>query len=323
MGFRIMSQSIVLPENAALETGFSIGICAADSAANLDKLLGLIESEIYPSGLLLRKVVLVASGCDPKAMVFARELANRDQHFVLIEEPARRGKSAAINQIMENFNGQFLVLVNSDAVPERGAISRLLHEIARDNSVGMASASPIVGDKGGITGNVLRLIWEVHNRFLQKLNHGDLNNRCCDELLVLRAEAVHKLPPDTVNDGAYLAGMAYLAGYNIRFCETARVKIDVPQNFVDVIRQRRRIVYGHFQIWKTVGQPPKTLESMLMSNPVLSLSILIRTMAGSPMLAVALPVAIMGEVASVFLAIWDNLNSTRKHATWKRYGSKS
>lgn len=323
MCFRAMSQRVVFAESATLETGFSIGICAADSAANLDRLLELIESEIYLTGLVLRKVVLVASGCNPKALAFARGLAHHDQRFVLIEEPTRRGKSAAINQIIKNFDGQFLVLVNSDAVPERGAISRLLREIVQENNVGMVSASPIVGGKTGITGRVLQLIWAVHNEFLKKLNRGNLNNRCCDELLVLRAEAIHKLPPDTVNDGAYLAGTAYLAGYNIRFCETAGVKIDVPQNFVDVIRQRRRIVYGHFQIWKTVGQPPKTLESMLMSDPVLSLSILIRTLAGSPMLVIALPVALMGEVASVFLAIWDNLNSTRKHAMWKRYGSKS
>lgn len=318
-----MSQSVLLPESSRLETGFSIGICATGSAANLGRLLGLIESESYPSGLMLRKVILVASGCDPTAMLAARELAERDRRFVLIEEPSRRGKSVAINQVIENSDGQFLVLVNSDALPERGAISTLLREMARDDNIGMVSASPIVGSKAGLTGSVLELIWGVHNEFLGKLNVGDLNNRCCDELLVLRAEALRKLPPDTVNDGAYLAGMAFLAGYAIRFCQPAKVEIDVPRNFVDVIRQRRRIVYGHLRIWKTVGQSPKTLESMLVSDPILSISILIKVLADHPMLIVALPVAVIGEVASVFLAIWDNLDSARKHILWKRYGNKS
>lgn len=315
-------QRLVLPLDASLESGFSIGICAADRAANLENLLKTIESETFP-GLVLKKVVLVASACDPKALAFARQLASSDKRLVLIEEPERRGKAEAINQIIDNYDGRFLVLINSDAIPQRGAISELLRIIGKDAGMGMISASPYVGEKKGLTGALSQLLWEVHNELLRKLNHGDLNNRCCDELLALRAEALHKLPPDTVNDGAYLAGMASLAGYSIRFCETAKVKIDVPQTFVDVIRQRRRIVYGHFQIWKTVGQPPKTLESMLTSDPILSLSIIIRTLARSPRLIIALPVALMGEAASVFLAIWDNLSSTRKHVKWKRFGSKS
>ncbi|MGD0688167.1 MAG: glycosyltransferase [Candidatus Bathyarchaeia archaeon] len=318
-----MSQSVVLPENIRLDVGFSIGICAADSAANLERLLDLIETESYPSGLMLKKVVLVASGCDASALLFARELARRDRRFVLIEEPIRRGKSVAINQIIQNFDGQFLVLVNSDALPERGAISRLLNEIMRDEKIGMVSGLPIVSGGAGLAGSVLELMWGVHNEFLRELNVDDLNNRCCDELLVLRGEALHELPPDTVNDGAYLAGTAYLAGYTIGFCQTAKVKIDVPKNFVDVIRQRRRIVYGHLQIWKKVGKSPKTLESMLASNPVLSLSILIRTLSDNPRLIIALPVSMIGEVVSVFLAMLDNVGSTRKHALWKRYGTKS
>ena len=69
-----MSQSVVLPVTSVLKTGFSIGICAADSAANLDRLLELIMSESYPTRLTLRRIVLVASGCDPRALAFAREL---------------------------------------------------------------------------------------------------------------------------------------------------------------------------------------------------------------------------------------------------------
>jgi glycosyltransferase involved in cell wall biosynthesis len=111
-----MNQSVVLSENARLDVGFSIGICAAYSAANLESLLGLIESEACPPGFTLEKVVLVASGCDPEAMIHVRELADRDGRFLLIEEPIRRGKSAAINEIIENFEGHFLILVNSDAL---------------------------------------------------------------------------------------------------------------------------------------------------------------------------------------------------------------
>lgn len=318
-----MSQSLLLPERNALETGFSIGICAADHATNLDKLLEFIERESFPDSSVLSKVILIASGCDSNSLTFARQLASRDNRLLLIEEPARRGKSAAINQIIDNLDGQFLVLVNSDALPERGAISKLLRVIMQDSQIGMVSASPIVGDNAGITGGVLQLMWAVHNECLLQLNAGDRNNHCCDELIVARSDVLRKLPPNTVNDGAFLAGYAYLAGYSIRFCETAKVNIDVPHSLVDLIRQRRRIVYGHFQIMKSVGQLPRTVESMLLDNSLLSFTILIKTLARSPRLLLALPVAIIGEVVSFILAMYDDLTSTRKHAMWQRYGSRS
>jgi len=321
--FRSMSQSIVLETSKILETGFSIGICAADSAANLDRLLALIESESYPTGLTLKKIILVASGCEPKAMAFARELSRRDERFVLVEEPKRTGKSAALNIIIERVDGQFIVFVNSDALPERGAISKLLSEIVKDSNIGMISASPLVGGKTGIMGAVSELMWGVHNECLLRLNENGRNNHCCDELIVVRSEALHKLPAETVNDGAFLAGTAYQAGYSIKFSQEARVMIDVPNIFGDLMRQRRRIVYGHLQIWRSVGESPRTLESMFIKSPLLSLSILVKTFSRSPRLALALPVALVGEAASVVLAMWDNLSTGKKHMPWDRVGSRS
>ncbi len=101
------------------------------------------------------------------------------------------------------------------------------------------------------------------------------------------------------------------------------MRIDVPQRFCDLIRQRRRIVYGHFQILRSVGEAPRTIESMLFKAPLLSLSILIRTIAQKPRLALALPIAIIGEVVSVALAVSDNLTSTMKHVPWDRVGSRA
>jgi len=318
-----MSLTLLYAPRHELETGYTIGICAADSAANLEKLLRLIEDESYPDGLKLTKVVLVASSCDPKTMVSIRELASRDQQLTLIEEPMRRGKSAAINQIIENSEGEFLVLVNSDAAPERGAISRLLREIASDDSVGVVSASPVVGGEGGIMGGVLRLIWGVHNECLLRLNEGVGNNHCCDELIVARLEALQKLPADTVNDGAFMAGNAHRAGYSIKYCEAAKVRIDVPRSPSELVRQRRRIVYGHFQILKSVGESPRTLESMLIDNPILSISILVKTLARFPRLLLVLPAALVSEAFSVILAIYDSVRSKKKYAIWDRFGSRS
>ena len=310
-----------MPQSRLLAAEFSIGICAADHATNLDELLTIVETEPYPEGLVLNEVLIVASGLDRQALEFARAFTGSHKGFVLIEEPIRQGKAEAINRIIDSYTGQFLVLVNSDAHPERGAISKLLTTISSDNHIGMVSASPLVGDNAGVTGAVLQLMWGVHNECLLTLNEGDKNNHCCDELIIIRSDALRKLPKDTVNDGAFLAGGAYRAGYSIRFCEEARVRIDVPGRFCDLLAQRRRILYGHLQIFRSMGKSPRTTESMLFSTPWLSLTILLRTIVKNPRSGLALPVAVIGEVFAIALAISDNLSSTSKHVPWARVGS--
>jgi cellulose synthase/poly-beta-1,6-N-acetylglucosamine synthase-like glycosyltransferase len=150
-----------------------------------------------------------------------------------------------------------------------------------------------------------------------------MNNHCCDELMVVRANAIRRLPNDMVNDGAFLAGTAYEAGYAIEFCQEARVRIDVPERINDLLTQRRRIVYGHLQILRSLGKSPRTLESMLFENPRLALSIIIRTLAKSPNLILALPIAAVCEIGCSALAAVDDLATKKKHVRWVRVGDKT
>ena len=131
------------------------------------------------------------------------------------------------------------------------------------------------------------------------------------------------MPEDTVNDGAFLAGEAFRNGYSIEFCESAQVKIDVPDRLTDVLMQRRRILYGHFQIRRRVGESPRTVELMLVDRPLLSMSILTATLSKSPRLILALPIAIIVEGISFALAIGDTVTSKAKHVPWRRFGGKS
>lgn len=317
-----MTQSLVTPQQLRNEATFSVGICSADHAKGIGELLGLIEHESYPADCSLQEIVIVASGLDQTNLAHVRRSASRYGNVILIEEPMRRGKPEAINRIVDCFAGHFLILVNSDAHPYPGAISELLRVITNDDSIGLVSASPIIRESKGVTGALLRLMWEVHNECLATLNEAQMNNHCCDELMVVRAEALRSLPDETVNDGAFLAGCAYQAGYAVEFSRHAKVWIDVPDRISDLLMQRRRIVYGHIQILRSLGESPRTLESMLFNNPRLGLSILIKTLAKHPKLMLVLPVAVVSEVSSGVLAAIDSLVH-KKHVPWVRIGSRT
>ena len=313
-----MSQLLITPASQKLESEFSVGICAADHAAKLKELLDIVNQEPYPAGFVLKSIIIVGSGLDPEVAMLLRALAEHNAKLIFVEELARQGKAEAINRILKECAAEFLVLVNSDAKPQRGAIAQLLSVIAADSDAGMVSAAPMLETVPGITGAVLRLMWSAHNECLLALNETGENNHCCDELIAMRVRALRKLPHDTVNDGAFLAGSAYREGYSIQFCESAHVEIDVPRQIWELMKQRRRILYGHAQIVRSVGQTPRTVESMIFTKPKIGLSILVRTLAKSPGLMLALPVAIVGEFMSAIGAAFDNFASTKNHVPWDR-----
>lgn len=300
---------------------FSVGIPVSDSAPNLRRLVSAIEEERFSEGYTLERVIIVASGCDAATLAFLRNLSMIDGRVILIEEPRRFGKAAAINKILDSYVGGFLVLVNGDALPETGAIEKLLLSISENNRVGMVAARPTFESGRGSISDVLELMWTAHSDCSSQLNHQGISNHSSDELMVARAEAIHRLPQGVVNDGAYLAGTAYSHGYSIKFCYEAVVQIAVPKRFIDLIHQRRRIIFGHLQIWKLVGKPPRTVETLLLTSPLTGLKVVIRTLANIPRLILALPLAAVIEMVSIPAAIFDSLISTRKHEVWQRNGS--
>ncbi len=307
-------------DTTTIRSAFSIGICASDKSENLPLLLKLIESERFDK-YPMRRIIIVASGCSKELLDTLRNLASVDERIQIIEESARHGKSEAVNQIIENKVGDFLVLVNSDAIPQKDAINTLMDAIECNPRVGVVSASPFFESSKGAVSDILELMWTLHNDWSLALNHAGINNHASDELMVVSSHALSKLPEGVVNDGAYIAGTAFLKGFSIKFSKTARVKIDVPNRLIDLIQQRRRIIFGHFQVWKWLGQSPRTFELMLLDAPALSLGLLIKRVAQTPRLLRILPIALIGESVAFLLAVKDTLTSSSQHAIWRRYNA--
>ncbi len=305
-------------ETTTLAKGFTIGICASNSADHLPDLLSFLRLEAYGLQFRLDRVVIVASGCSPLMLSEVRGVATADSRIEMVVEPERRGKAEAINKIIERSTGEYLAMLNADAFPDPGSIGEMLSLAENGNKVGCVSALPVIEEKKGILSRSLCLMWSAHSQLSLRLNHAGLSNHACDELMIVRRSLVRGLPPRVVNDGAYIGGLVRTKGYNVRFSDSAKVRIDVPSRFIDLIIQRRRILFGHLQVWKKLGRPPKTVESMLFIDPLVSITTVVRLLSVRPELIVALPMLVALEVISGFLAAWDTIRSTEEHAVWRR-----
>jgi cellulose synthase/poly-beta-1,6-N-acetylglucosamine synthase-like glycosyltransferase len=297
---------------------FSVGICATGEAPGLPSLVASILSEA-PAGFSLRKVVVVASDCSPGTVAEARSLAIREPRLHLIEHEVREGKASAINEIMSEAEGDFLLFVNADAVPDPRSVSKVLRCIGRDRRLGIVSGRPVFEARTGLTSLVLDMMWTAHNINSSRLTQRGQGNHGTDELMVIRSELIDELPEGVVNDGAYISGRVKELGYRVGFEPDATVRIDVPTRMIDLVRQRRRILYGHIQVKNLVGRAPMTVETLMFFRPSEGFRILVRTLAGRPRLLLALPAAVVGEMLALGGALFDAVTSSNSHAVWRRY----
>jgi cellulose synthase/poly-beta-1,6-N-acetylglucosamine synthase-like glycosyltransferase len=246
----------------------------------------------------------------------ARKIALSDERIILIEEIERRGKADAINKILSLSKGEFVVFVNSDALPDQNSINKLLTILSNDCQAGVVSARAYFVEEAGsgFVSDIEHLMWTAHNECSLLLNHMGLSNHSCDELMVVRRDILDYLSAGLVNDGSYIASRLRRKGYSVKFCNEASVKIDVPRKITGQIAQRRRIIFGHLQVKKLTGRMPKTTESMLLMSPRLGFMIPIKIMGKNPRLVWILPIAILGETISTLLALSDFVRSTTTHS---------
>jgi poly-beta-1,6-N-acetyl-D-glucosamine synthase len=297
---------------------FTVGICATGQPPTLQPLLEAILTGEVP-GSRLNKVVLVASECSDQTLRVARRTAASDPRLRLIEHPKRTGKADAINEIFRQTEGDFLVYVNADALIEADSISLLLRSIEDDAGIGFVSGRPVFSQSKGIISDVLDVMWTSFNLLSSDPNQTEQTNHGTDELMVIRSDLLSELPPGVVNDGAYLAGTIREKGFRIAFQPDAVVQIDVPRRMIDLIRQRRRILFGHIQVKRLLGKAPRTVETMMFFSPSDSLGIVIRMLAKKPRRLLVIPVAATGELIAVAGALWDTFVSKQDHAIWQRY----
>ncbi|HUK75600.1 MAG TPA: glycosyltransferase [Nitrososphaerales archaeon] len=303
-------------EEASIRT-FTVGICATGQPPTLRQLLSNVLG-IETPGFVMKKVVLVASECSKDTLRVARQAA-RDPRMKLIEHERRTGKADAINEVFRETEGDFLVYVNADALVDDASIMALLKNIEGDKGAGFISGRPVFERPRGLISDVLDVMWTSHNLLSSDPGQRKQSNHGTDELMVLRSELLPELPPGVVNDGAYIAGRISERGFRVGFQPDAVVQIDVPWRMVDLIRQRRRILFGHIQVKRLVGKAPRTVETMMFFSPLQSAKIVIRMLASRPKRAMVLPVATVGELMALSGALWDTFVASAAHAVWKRY----
>ncbi len=221
-----------------------IGICAYNEEKNIANLLqNLIIKQNLPKNT---RILVICSGCTDKTPHIVEEFQKRDPRINLIVEKARRGKANALNKIFRiaKESADVLVLVNADAVPEHGSITKIMSKLLINNDVGAVFAQPVpFKGNNGVCHRIVRVIWRLHH--IISINQ---KPKLSGELCAIRTGCLQEIPERVATDEPYIEIIIQQQGWRILYVPDAVVYIRCPTNVVDLLKQRKRIRIGHLQV---------------------------------------------------------------------------
>ena len=242
----------------------TVGICAYNEEKNIGHLLNniLVEQQLP----LDAEILVVCLGCNDGTVKIVQDYARNDVRIKAYVEDERHGKASAMNHILANAKGHMILFLSADTLPQERCFSSLTSKL-HDPKVGLVCGKPVpVNDSKSLSDTLVNMLWQSHDYIFKRLSKDGLA-RHASEIFCIRSGIVKEIPSDTINDDAFLALAAVKKGWRVAYDPYSRVLICGPKNFPDYVKQRRRVLLGHWQIKKSTGQSPQHLAYMLPIYP--------------------------------------------------------
>jgi cellulose synthase/poly-beta-1,6-N-acetylglucosamine synthase-like glycosyltransferase len=285
-----------------------IGICAYNEENNIrNLLLNLVLEQNLPKTC---KIMVVCSGCTDKTPLIVKEFGKRDTRIETIIEGSRRGKANALNSIFKiaRESADVLVLVNADAFPKRGSITKLLSKLA-NSGAGAVFAQPVpFKEFHGICYGIVNVIWRLHHAI--SLHQ---EPKLSGELCAMRASCLQEIPENVATDEPYIELAIRKQGYDILYVPEALVYIRCPTNTVDLLKQRKRIWLGHMQLQNATNFKVSTSSfgNILRAISALKLDEILYVFLGALIEIIAYSQAKIALSKDMIPYIWEPIESTK------------
>ena len=243
----------------------TVGIPAYNEEKTIKQLLQSVLDQ--PMGnCTFEEVIVEASGSTDATALRVADTIKSNPKVKLVAGKRRRGKSAALNVILQQAKGEVVVFIDGDLVLRSGCIQTLLKPLLSDERVGIATgeAVPLVMRRN-FFGFASRFVRELHCRLCTHLMDGNLTPKVNGSFYALRKEAVEKFPFHVVSDDEYASWCAQKKGYKIIYVPDAIVYAVDPVSFRSFIEWQKRTTLGQMYIKKYFNYTvPTTKASVLL-----------------------------------------------------------
>jgi len=103
-------------------------------------------------------------------------------------------------------------------------------------------------------------------------------------------------------------------GYKIKYVRNSQVDIYGPQTFSDYLKQRRRIIAGHYQIRQATGKFSAYILFGILARPRLTVRLLVEYLATTHQIKSGLTLAVVETIANLMAAL--GVLRGKSHSIW-------
>jgi len=231
-------------------------VVAGVMACNEEQTIGpLLEALLAsrPSGAPIERITVVSSACRDRTDEIVRAFSGRDPRVILIAEPERRGKVAAINTFLATRppGTDVTVISSADVLPEPDTTEALVAAFA-DPAVGMAGGRPVPRNEGNaLLDRMARLMWHLHDQVARR-------SPKLGEFVAVRSALVDSLDPESSVDESSLEAAVREQGGRLVYVPEATVGNRGPATVREWMYQRRHIAFGHLWLRRRTGYSVST-----------------------------------------------------------------
>ena len=239
----------------------SVGVPAYNEEETIQQLLEAILNQAL-SGATLEEIIVETSGSTDATNVRVMKMIQVDPRIRLISAGVRKGKSAALNTILQNAKGDVVVFIDGDVVLEEGCIPILIRPLLGGGRVGVASGNVMPMTKGDeFFAFTSRFIRELHHELCAYLMRRNSVPKVNGTFYAIRRTVVTRFPFSVVSDDEYASWRAQSKGYGVTYVPDAVVYARDPASYRGFIRWQKRILAGQMFIKRHFGYTVPTMRA--------------------------------------------------------------
>jgi len=241
----------------------TIGICVYNEEKNIGKILDYLKGSKF--GLGLEKIIIVCSGCTDRSIQIVKERMRNNKKIELFIEKERMGKYSAMNVILRNAKGKYIIFIDGDALPVKNALNYLVDSFSNPKIGAVTGRILPAKNNGKIINFFEEFIWNLHHQF--SYSYRKITAQIC----AIEKGLIKKIPDKIINDDGYFTAKI-LQTHEIAY-EPRAASINLDNiNFYHYIKKRKRIAQGYMQLSKMNLDVsiPKTLIMKLLIRRIVS-----------------------------------------------------
>lgn len=222
----------------------TIGIPSYNEEVSIRNLLEAIELQDVNDQYKINEVIISDDSTDNTPEIVNNYARKSRLDITLIHHNRRRGAAQAWNEIFSNAKSDAIILYDADIIPDKRTTLLLASNI--NDKVALCAANILPLKKKGIAAKASMF----NASWLRRVRNAGLSQyTVMGRALSIRSDVAKKIiVPNIIAIDLYLQYKVLELGYNVNYCDDAKVWFKPANTMLDFASQVARAVRGHEEI---------------------------------------------------------------------------